>query len=256
MKQISSILLFVLTAILLQSCDPFFWKNGRDEKQVHIPHYVMGYLDNAKELSIDHYGYEGSIDISWAHSVLVLGWDSKGEDLEKYKALCTKNGDTKYEALSSVVGKDGGFNYLNHGRYYYNSNAITGINVTSDAAWDETHPAGTSLNDIIIFHSNALDPFIKAGYKGFFAWNEKAQKFVPTTPENSHSNKLGKIECRLSKFDFSSCRLLGMGEVKLASLKIGKKPTQEKKHIIKIEVLFEDGTKTSKLISVNYPENN
>ncbi|KGN92887.1 hypothetical protein [Porphyromonas canoris] len=254
MKKAYLILLSALVALMFQGCDWLFRRGQFEEGKIHIPHYVLGYLDNAKNLEATYYSYENSINIRWAHSVLVLGWDSKGEDLAGYKALCNKNKDTKYDALTYTIKGDAFRSFGRSYRYYYNSNAITGINVTSDAAWDDAHPAGASLNDIIIFYSNALDPFIQSGYKEEFAWDEKKQKFEPIKKEDPNVEELaGRIECLLSKFDFSSYRLLGLGEMTLCRLKIAQKPTKELKHIIKIEILFEDGTKTFKQLSINFP---
>ncbi len=45
------------------------------------------------------------------------------------------------------------------------------IGIVSDAAFDETHPAGTSLADIVIYDSQSSKPFIDSGYQMYY-WDD------------------------------------------------------------------------------------
>ena len=76
-----------------------------------------------------------------------------GLQLEKYKEYAKFYGDTTY-----------------HGRHILGdpnacAASLSKIDVTSDKDYDETHPAGTILNDLFLISYPRLFQYIKSGYK-------------------------------------------------------------------------------------------
>ena len=81
---------------------------------------------------------------------------SEGADKEFYDRICTEYGDTAYNQNI----------YLPNGIIYPMSDYphIAVINVTSSEDFDEAHPAGTSLNDVMsVIYSNIME-YVESGY--------------------------------------------------------------------------------------------
>jgi hypothetical protein len=66
----------------------------------------------------------------------------------------------------------------------YNDCDFTSIEISSDADFDEAHPAGTNLSDLVRFMSYSPYPYIMSGYKAYFHYDSAAQsesfnKYMP-----------------------------------------------------------------------------
>jgi hypothetical protein len=88
--------------------------------------------------------------------------DTSGKEKELYDALCEKYGDMTYNREEFVpIGFEPEF-------LAYSPVSIT---IVSDADYDDQHPAGTSLADIVTYDSQSSKPFIDNGYV-MHEWDE------------------------------------------------------------------------------------
>lgn len=94
---------------------------------------------------------------------------SSGEEKEKYNDLCRKHNDTNYNKYRSFMKR------LPSESVTYNDCDFTAIEITSDADYDEAHPAGTDLSDVVRFMSYSPYPYIMSGYKKYFHYDSSAQ---------------------------------------------------------------------------------
>lgn len=91
-------------------------------------------------------------------------------------AVCFNGKSIKREnsKLYDVIGKkhnDMTYNKIEHRNdpafpHYYLAVDFVSINVISDRDFDETHPAGTSLNDLVRFTAYSPYNYIQRGYQG------------------------------------------------------------------------------------------
>ena len=91
------------------------------------------------------------------------------EQYNKYIELCNKHEDYGYTHEIQISAAKRTENYNGRGYvqgYTYWDITPVSIDVTSNADFDENHPAGASLNDIVLFTTFSPYPFIKNGYTG------------------------------------------------------------------------------------------
>jgi hypothetical protein len=98
----------------------------------------------------------------------MVSFESKGEDAVRYDALCTKYNDLSYNKKTRYI------EYI--GCREYSSNEIFSIDVTTAVDFDEEHPAGSSLGDVVRLLSASPIKFIQSGYKETFDWNTQYPK--------------------------------------------------------------------------------
>ncbi len=161
-------LVFALCLCLLWGCmEPPFWAYYDAES------FVVGYVDcegwrdtsdNPHNMSLG-LKYDNHLSLRHNDDVTYYKYDSKGEAKEKYEELCIKNGDTSYNKedrlrpeWDNTSGK--------YTSYVYVQNFVA-IDVVSNRDFDENHPAGTSLADIVKYSCHSYWGFVSGGYKDF-----------------------------------------------------------------------------------------
>lgn len=96
---------------------------------------------------------------------------STGDDAIMFQKLAAKHNDTAYNGLVSYVATLSKENEYDTTNIFNTSSAdvdIESLNVTSSEPWDAKHPAGTSLNDIIIFSGRPYQQFIDSNYDSIY----------------------------------------------------------------------------------------
>lgn len=91
---------------------------------------------------------------------------SRGEAKLIFDSLAAKHCDTTFNApvfMNDMMMTGYGYYHVDNGASMAD---IVGIEITSDQAWDDKHPAGSSLNDIVLYLGKSLFPYIKNGYQG------------------------------------------------------------------------------------------
>lgn len=91
-------------------------------------------------------------------SVGIMSRDANDENYKRYIGICERHEDMGFHR---EVGYLMGFEF----GVFYDVDPVR-IEVTSDADWDEEHPAGSQLGDIAVLNATTPYPFIKNGYTG------------------------------------------------------------------------------------------
>ena len=134
------------------------------------------------------------------------------------------------------------------------NNMVTGTAIDFDSIWvfsdsdyDEAHPAGSSLNDIVRFVSTSPMPYIKSKYKKTYDWSDDYMQSLSTLicfrftigsdygayPIDGVLSTLGKDDFQL--LTFASHGIGGMGVLVFPT------PTLERVHTIGVRVLSSEG---------------
>ena len=147
-----------------------------------------------------------------------------------------KHHDTNYKKERSV-----------YDHVYGTAIDFDSIWVFSDSDYDEAHPAGSSLNDIVRFVSTSPMPYIKSKYKKTYDWSDDYMQSLSTLfgrrftvgsdygayPIDGVLSSLGKDDFQL--LTFASHGIGGMGVLEFPT------PTLERVHTIGVRVLSTEG---------------
>ena len=153
----SLLILFAFLFVGFISCDRFKWEVFRS--------FVWGYTEiNEVFLWEDPIGF---IVMAYSYNDLVCDWRSKGAKKKLYDSLCIAHNDMSYNKEiayfdTPAPSADDGVLLPMHN--------VASIQVVSNADFDELHPAGASLNDLIRFCSATVYPFLQSKYTSRHVW--------------------------------------------------------------------------------------
>ncbi len=119
-------------------------------------------------------------------------YSDTGEKKEQYDALCEKYGDMTYNRKDFIYY--GGDNMPSFQMYSFVS-----VEITSDADYDDLHPAGSSLADLFIFESTSAKPFVDSGYEMYeYVWWIDGQTYeTPLYPVRKKASELTEYDLML-----------------------------------------------------------
>jgi hypothetical protein len=147
--------------------------------------YITSYMDiDQMELGISD---AGSIMIG-GRSEWICGWRSKGREKVLYDSLCILHNDMTYNKKREFMDPPG----PDWGNGIFKGDIIS-IQVVSNAAFDDRHPAHSSLNDLIRFLSISLYPYFLSDYTPF-DWEKNR-------PGNFQCEELLRIPSALNRED-------------------------------------------------------
>lgn len=84
---------------------------------------------------------------------------------EKHKALCVKNGDVNFDRKLRSSDGESGPGWLPEATVWNTDYPFSDITIVSDAGFDDLHPSGTPLDDIINIKYYTYRFYIENGYK-------------------------------------------------------------------------------------------
>lgn len=149
-------LLIATLLALLSGCDEH---EVRDDFGVYRRSYAMMFSET-KNVELTESVHKPSIfiqinlDMSSSCSLYSETADGK----KGYDAMCQKYGDMTYNREGVVYpGGDPSFQMY----------SFISVDIISDAAYNDSHPAGTSLADLFIFDAKSSKPYIDSGYKKY-----------------------------------------------------------------------------------------
>lgn len=220
------------------------------EKDIYKEHYISGFVTSVTFLEVVPYTKGKMFRLSAAYNRLEggkqstrIGANSTGEDLERYKKLCLKYGDTGFNRDVKTYDED----YYSMQRTVFFSEKVKGIQVKSLENWGEGYPSGTNLNDQFLFFSASPDKYIQQGYrleKGYF---ERFEEEMDPRFKGPYSLLVSGLNYTclpfietLSDVDFSNYALLGFNR-KLGYFAPVNPNLSLSGKSIEIEVLFENG---------------
>ncbi len=241
MKKLVNLSILLLTLVLLTGCDK---DNPNIQNTRTIRSFVLSFWGKTDVVISEP--YKGLFFLVGKGGER-YNWFDKGEAKHKYDESCLKIGDMSYNrkhtmmgnALSLILGRE------------YSTDIIQRIEVVSDAAWDDTHPAGSTLNDVMAFLSTNPLPYIASGYSAYVN-SEPGPNFhfggEGISPywwllNGENMGKLELVEGRLSDIDFSRYTLLGLnwGEPGWGMLRFISAPTKAQEHELTFTISFKDG---------------
>ena len=163
-------------------------------------------------------------------------WKSTGNQKKIYDNLCILHNDLNYNKKRGyIVSTDWGCNY---------KGTFTEISVISDKDFDEKHPAGSSLNDIVRFLSTSPKKFIDSNYKSYYDWinnypgnfnlENTVRDFINVRWEDQPCYH--PIDKNLSEITISDLAL-----VEWFVIIFEKQPDKEKEHEITVTIKEGDG---------------
>ena len=176
MKRLLKLGLFVFVPIALCSC-PY----NKDDMPVYCKHLIQRYCA-PKAIELVASGYPAAFCV---RAKDLVGWSPcYSVDEQRYEYLSEKHGDSFNRTI-----RQGDVCWA---KCLDLSADIVGLTLTSDASWDERHPAGSSLADVARVFFATLAPYIRSGYvllreKGFGDTPiEVACDIIGNTGEYSH----------------------------------------------------------------------
>lgn len=206
--------------------------------------YICGY-ERPAELSVRSY-VDGEI------MCLALGFVSDsdgnrnmadiGKEYDEYLQLCTKHHE-KGGFMRKVTYWKGGDIFEWH--TFYDFDPIS-IDVFSDADFDENHPAGTSLGDIVVFEGTIPYPFINNGYDGSDA-ETVCKKLDELTTEDMILCFHNGYMTHIGDYDFQK-------RVEKPNLLISQKPALYQYHNFTVTITDDYGCTFSAVCSADFRE--
>ena len=175
---------------------------------------------------------DGNISLVFSDRTTACDWKSKGRLKELYDSLCYAHNDMSYNKEIMYFGSP-----IEPDAERLSINNIVSINVVSNANFDEQHPAGSSLNDVIRFMGTSLYEFLQSNYTYKYDWENKPVEYT--------------IESNFSKLPYEAPRYALLSELtaddmRLMTVNIGvlhfiKEPTLSKTHELKIIATLDNG---------------
>lgn len=136
--------------------------------EVHVRSMVNAYY-TPKELQIYKTNKRGIFSLKMITTGGKYGYyNSEGDAKYFYDTWCRKHGDMTYDRKVEFGNSSTGY-ILPHA---FVAADYTSVNITCDVDWDDRHPAGTSLNDIVMFYSTSPIKYIESGYTELYDWGE------------------------------------------------------------------------------------
>lgn len=210
--------------------------------------YVNTYYDyDSIALSVTDYGNIriSNDTISTHHEYY---WNSTGQNKVVYDSLCQAHNDLSYnKERGYIVGPDWG-----HCSVF----DIAHIDVVSNANFDEQHPAGTSLNDLIYFISVSPKKFIDSGYNYSYDWANETPQIFEIEPEmynfrnSSESSNYSPINKRLSEMSVDEMVMLPPNY--FGYLIFDSSPISIKEHTFKVTFSLSNGKVIHKTILMSF----
>ncbi len=224
-------LLFILSILFLfPACSP----TQSDMFRSYVNTY-NNYLDIKLNLTKD-----GNIEIGGTKFENIhYYWKAKGRGKEVYDSLCILHNDVSYNTERNYFD---GVTTWGHCAM----NDIVSITIQSDNDFDDQHPAGTPLDDVVRFISVSLQKFIDSNYKLTYDWeNETPANFgkeekMADFKNWEESENYHPVDIRLSEMTLSNATTLMPIEF-FGYLIFESTPTLLKTHRITVTVHTSDG---------------
>jgi hypothetical protein len=206
------ILLVLLIACGLVSC--------LREKKVFLRSYIMSYYGIEGISLKEDSGERKSMSIYGTDAYFLGDYKSTGTEKGVYDALCEKHGDMTF--LRDFFIRDG---FGPHSTDAIGVDFLS-IDITSDSPFDEEHPAGVSLGDIVKLSSYSLKPYIDSGYT-----------YINNYGYHRNYHSFDKYFSELTSDDLM---LLGRSAY-IGDLEFDGEPTLSKTHTFTVTMTADDG---------------
>lgn len=180
---------------------------------IEVNSYMLGFYDIVsmgavgRQVNIGGEEYiQLRVHVKKARMVTDVFGDRQSEN-GSYEELCRKYGDVSFRrrtlSLSANIGEPL--------QYCWPNADFRSIEVISGHEWDSSHPAGSSLDDLVWFVSQSVYPFIQSSYTAFdyhaYEWSE----FFRSCYGGNHRMYAYPVDGPLSEIEPHDMMLLGPG---------------------------------------------
>lgn len=153
------IIALLLGFVFMSGCDVI-----RTEYVYHRS-FATGFFETGG-VKLEIFGNTLYVGIEWKYPFYCH--DYVGTNKERYEELCQKYGDMTYDRMVPLYA---GFER----EHMFQASSFVSLKIESDADYNAEHPAGTPLNDIVVYDGQSSKPFIDSGYQLYY-W-EDVDKF-------------------------------------------------------------------------------
>lgn len=259
MKRISYCLFSIISILVFWGCHEM----DEDMKWYHYESdsYVTRYLSFDEIQLVQHPAYPHT------SALLIEAVMNK----QGYSCFSTDEDEQlKYEAKCDLYNDHGGsFKWTTNQEFgCRNTQAdrdFVSIDIVSENDWDESHPAGTSLNDVFRFASSSPYKYIASGYKKSYFWmNEELPEYVHkyyagVAYDRAYDEKSMHLVHGLVS-ELSSDDLILLGDciegmpkyVRLGALFPVNKPTGSKTHNLTLTMVDTEGNVLTATAKINF----
>lgn len=157
---------------------------------------------------------------------------------ELFDSIAAKHNDTTYLRTFTMANMPGCLVSDDGGLPSANLQDCLSIDILSDGDWDENHPAGTSLNDIVALQTKSYRQYIRSGYDDTLF------------PDKDKSVFQDMLLSEMTPQDYE----LTMSIDDKFFLKFKSRPTLDKEHMLTITFAFDDGRKRICGCRMDFPE--
>lgn len=136
----------IVTAFMLSSCE---------SEDLYLETYTQTFMkfDSFRATL----SYDGrTLELSPRGMVGYYSFDDKGEELKEFKRLCEFYGDTHYNRVVNVT----------HNKLSVMYPDLVSMDVICARDYDERHPAGSSLKDVVRLKFRSAFAYVSSGYSG------------------------------------------------------------------------------------------
>lgn len=242
--------------LLLNSCD----RLDRDISQSFVLAYFQMENENFQVSQLD----SASVVMYTKEATMIGNWKSIGKAKKRYTSLAEKYGDVSYNREISVY----------HGLYIniVVDIDIKNIQVVSNNDYDERHPAGSDLSDMVNYIGASPYRFIQNNYAKrtsdpvsersiLYFDNIACSTILCSISEEELLQGYYLIEKRLSDLDIDDLKMIGIRSsfvnnngkcYTFGILELTQPPTLEKTHTLKVTMNLLDGTKAEDTVVMNF----
>ena len=216
--------ILILAVFCISSCDIYITENLRS--------FVWVYYE-AESIRL-YETDDGNIAIDYDDIKTVCDFKSKKQQKKLYDSLCYAHNDVGYNKTITYFpfpdDKDAAGLFIND---------IVLINVVSNADFDEQHPAGTLLNDIIRFAGTSINEFLQSNYIYQYDWNNKPANFPAESRFTgfTYESPVNKLLSEITPKDLLFLTTYSW----FGFLLFEKEPTLSKEHELTVTVVLDNG---------------
>ena len=195
------------------------------------PSFVLQYGDLEKiSINQDPDDYYGKKTKTYPVNFTTKWFLNKSiEDPQQFYTLCKKHNDETYNHKVRLYKASP---TKNNPRCSFD---FTSLEIRSSADWDEAHPAGTSLGDIVRFYSNTPWLYIQSGY----------------TQKSSDGSEYYQIDKLVSELTPDDMTLLPADGFQLQFTAL---PTLSQQHTLFVRLTADDGTVFEAQLDVDFSQ--
>lgn len=247
---------YIILALSISGCK--FDQPPVPSSITNTDHYVHGYwIFDDVDIEVGSSGHLQNgynmplLKIKPSESAYLVSYLSVDDRLEEYYALCRRYNDFSYDPFGGYKYTENEYYFVNYPLRIFSSFDFSSIDIVSDKDFDETHPAGVSLADIVMlstfwgrpeldhyYHSKTRGSFYNGSwfYEGFSYGQLLFERLDALT-----SYELSLIGMQSSSANEDNYESRSRETFCIGALTFADAPTQEMEHTFTVTLTTVDG---------------